>query len=117
MNNDHPTEPTSFLLQLNQLLEQNASDPDFGIEELCKLLYLSRSSLHRKVKTKSGKSTSIYVRDFRLTKAYQLLQTSNAPIKTIAFAVGFWDMAYFSKCFKDKFETTATEIKSGTIVY
>ena len=88
-----------------------------GIEDLCKCLYMSHGSLHRKIKIESGKSISIYVRDFRLTKAYQLLQTSNASIKAIAFTAGFWDVAYFAKCFKYKFGTTPTNISIQKIAY
>lgn len=102
----------TFLQQLNHHLEQNAHDPDFGIQDLCKCLFLSRSSLHRKITAATDKSISIYIRDFRLNKAYQLLKNNSYSIRIIALEVGFWDITYFNRCFKAKYHKTPTEIKN-----
>ncbi len=112
MNQVRSEQSTSFLQRLNQLLVQNAGDPDFGIQELCQSLFMSRSSLHRKITAESGTSIAIYVRDFRLNRAYQLLQYRNQTIRSIALESGFWDVAYFCKCFKIKFGVTPTEVKN-----
>jgi len=101
----------NFLDQLDTTLAAYAYDFEFGITDLCKVLKTSRTSLHRKVTTCSGKSTSIYIRDFRLAKALVLLQTTNQSIGTITYSVGFSDVAYFSRCFKEKYGKSPSEIR------
>jgi len=89
-----------FLQDLTEALEQLAFKPDFEVQQLCKTLGMSRSSLHRKIRASADRSTSIYIREFRLKKAQNLVLSTDMPIKKIAFLVGFTDLAYFSKCFK-----------------
>jgi len=101
----------NFLDQLNRTLTTYAYDFEFGINDLCKALKVSRTSLHRKVTTCSGKSISIYIRDFRLAKGLELLQTTIRPIGDITYSVGFSDVAYFSRCFKEKYGESPTEIR------
>ena len=101
----------NFLAQLDRALAAYAYDFEFGIKDLCKALNISRTSLHRKLTTCSGKSTSIYIRDFRLSKALELLQTTNLSIRDITYNVGFSDVAYFSRCFKEKYGESASEIR------
>ena len=89
-----------FLVELDRMLEELAFETEFNIPELCKILALSRTSLHRKITKHAGKSISIYIREFRLKKAYELLQEEGASVTEVAYAVGFSDLSYFSKSFK-----------------
>ena len=111
MNISNENKQPDFLQELNRILAQNANNADFSIDRLCKLMYKSRSSLHRKITNQTGKSISIYIRDFRLSKAYGLIQLKNGSIKDIALAVGFLDMPYFCKCFKEKYDSTPSEVR------
>jgi len=111
MNISNENKQLDFLQELNLILAQNANNADFNINQLCKLMFMSRSSLHRKITTQTGKSTAIYIRDFRLNKAYRLIQLKNGAIKDIALAVGFLDMPYFCKCFKEKYGCTPSEVR------
>ncbi|MEM6316289.1 MAG: AraC family transcriptional regulator [Bacteroidota bacterium] len=88
------------LAALDRVLENIAFDTEFSIPELCKMLALSRTSLHRKITQSAGQSISLYVREFRLRKAYELLQSGELSVSDVAYEVGFSDLAYFSKCFK-----------------
>jgi AraC-like DNA-binding protein len=49
------------------------------------------------------------MRNERLKNAAQLLQKGNGNISEIAYAVGFNDVSYFSKCFKEYFKCTPTD--------
>lgn len=89
-----------FLENLVEALEELASEMDFDVYQLCQIMGMSRSSLHRKIRASADRSTSIFIREFRLRKAQKLVLETEMPIKTIAFEVGFKDLAYFSKCFK-----------------
>jgi transcriptional regulator GlxA family with amidase domain len=45
----------------------------------------------------------------RLTKAMELIKTTDKSIAEIAFAVGFKDSGYFGKCFRKKYNQTPKE--------
>ena len=88
-----------FILTIRQTLEENLTDADFRVPELCKSLGMSRSNLHRKIKALTGSSTAIFVRRLRLQKALGLLQESDLNISEVAYEVGFSDPRYFSRTF------------------
>lgn len=100
-----------FIEALDELLTLNLDELDFGVAQVCQALYLSRTSLHRKVTECTGMSISIYIRTYRLNKALVLLQTTQQSISSIAYKVGFSDLAYFSRCFKDQFGRPPSEIR------
>ena len=96
----------AFLVKMNQLIEQNLVDEDFGINQLCKALAMSRSQIHRKVKALTGFSTAIYLRTLRLYKAKSLLRNTEMNISEIAYAVGFKDPNYFTHVYVEAFGET-----------
>ncbi len=89
-----------FLQRINQILEENLSDDQFKINDLCNKLSLSRMQVHRKVVTATGPSTSKYVRRYRLRVAAKLLRTSDVSITEIAYRVGFKELTYFTRLFR-----------------
>jgi len=96
---------------LHSIIEENLSDENFGILELCKTIGISRSQLHNKIKAKTGLSTSIYIRNIRLRKAKYLLRSTEMNISEIAYDVGFKDPSYFSRLFKGYFGKSPNEIR------
>ena len=100
-----------FKTQLDETLEIIAFDFDFTLQDLCRAMGISRTSLYRKIKECAGVSISIYIRTFRLNKALELLQTTNQSIGDIAYEVGFSNIAYFSRSFKAEFGESATAIR------
>lgn len=99
-----------FLAELDHVLENIALEKEFTITELCRALATSRTSLHRKVTQYTNKSISIYIREFRLQKAFGKLQNHSSTVSTVAYEVGFSDLAYFSKCFKAYYGITPSKI-------
>lgn len=92
-----------FLEQVRYILENNLSDENFGIAELCEFLNISRTQLHRKIKDLTGLSTSHYIRYLRLSVAKNLLAQTNLNISEVAFKVGFSSASYFSRAFKQEY--------------
>lgn len=92
-----------FIANLKKVIEQNIEDDSFGIQDLCKTICVSRSQLHNKIKTKTGLSTSIYIRQIRLEKSKVLLRQTELNISEVAYAVGFKSPSYFSKLFSEKY--------------
>ena len=91
------------------VVENNLSDPLFGVEQMAKELGMSRTNLNRKVKSITGFPPSELIRNIRLRRAAQLLMNQSDSIAQIGFTVGFEDHSYFSKSFKKQFGVTPSE--------
>lgn len=63
----------------------------------------SKSQLYRTMINLVGKSPNIFLRDYRLNKALELLEKQNCNVSEIAYQTGFSSPAYFSKCFHKKY--------------
>jgi signal transduction histidine kinase/DNA-binding response OmpR family regulator len=98
-----------FLKDLQEVIEKNLSDPDFNVEDLSKRLYMSRTTVYRKIQALSGETPTDFIRSYRLMRAAQLLKNNYGSVTDVAFEVGFSSRAYFTKCFKDKFQRLPSE--------
>lgn len=70
-----------------------------NIEQLADYCFISRSSLDKKIRKFTNKSTSNYVRDFKLEIAKKMLEAGLQSVKQIANETGFSSVAYFSSSF------------------
>ncbi|WP_281337199.1 hybrid sensor histidine kinase/response regulator transcription factor [Flavobacterium eburneipallidum] len=105
-NKDH-----KFMQQVIQFVNENISKSDFSVDELGKLMYMSRASFFNKLKSITGVSPVLFIRDMRLNAAAELIKNEDMLIKEICFEVGFNDLKYFGKCFKTKFNATPAEYR------
>ncbi|WP_373516580.1 response regulator [Pricia sp.] len=90
-----------FLEQLLELLEAHFSDPNFGVPQMQKALAMSKTQLHRKLKALTNEAPGELLRNFRLKRAAQLLAQKADSVTQIAYKVGFNNLSYFAKCFKE----------------
>ena len=88
-----------FIEKLNNILTDNLKNDQFGVRELASSIGLSRSQLHRKLQDLTGKSSSQYIREYRLQKAFEMLINDVATASEISFRVGFGSPTYFNNCF------------------
>jgi DNA-binding response OmpR family regulator len=89
-----------FLKQCHQAVEENMTNPDFTMENFASKVNLSRTQLHKKLKSLTGNSATAYVRTLRLKKAVLLLESGFGNITEIAYETGFSNPSYFTECFK-----------------
>ena len=90
-----------FLEDVLQLLEKKHSDPDFSVGQMQEVLGMSKTQLHRKIKVLTGETPGKLLRNFRLKRAAQLLKQQADNVTQIAYSVGFNNLSYFAKCFKE----------------
>lgn len=100
-----------FMFQVIEFVKENMSNSDFSVDELGKLMYMSRASFFNKLKSITGASPVVFIRDMRLSEAARLLKDDDLLIKEICFEVGFNDLKYFGKCFRAKYEHTPAEYR------
>ncbi len=111
-------EPTGTTLQsadavllerIKSIIEEHMGDSGFGVEELAAQVGLSARQLHRKCRACAELSTSGLIRMIRLKRASQLLGSKAASVAETAYQVGFSDVAYFSKLFRQAFGCPPSE--------
>ncbi len=100
-----------FLFKLMKLVEENISNSDFSNDDLANLMFMSRSTFYRKLKTVTGMSGNEFIRTSRLNYASKLLQSGNYSITEAAYEAGFNDIKYFRKRFQDQFGVSPSEYK------
>ncbi|MDN3659487.1 ATP-binding protein [Ferruginibacter paludis] len=99
-----------FLTNVMQAIEKNMEEDNFGVEELAGAVNMSRSQLHRKLIALTNQAPGEVIRNTRLLRAKELLQKKYATPSEVAFKVGFSSHTYFSKCFKEEFGVSPSEI-------
>ncbi len=60
-----------FLRDLNQAIQSNLSDEQFGVDKLAQIMSTSRVQLYRPLHKLTGKNVSHYIREYRLKKAFE----------------------------------------------
>ena len=100
-----------FILKLRQLLEDNLSESDFNVKKLSEDLNISTTHLYRKLKALTGLSPVEFIRTFKLQKACELLSGTNHSIKEIGYGLGFNNLSYFVKCFREQFGVTPSAFR------
>ena len=94
-----------------KLIDEHLNDEDFNVDVMADAMFMSKSSLYRKIKSLTGLSPVEFIRNIRLKRAYQMLQEEDVTITDVAYACGFSTPRYFSTCFKTEFGITPTEFK------
>lgn len=81
------------------------------IEEMARVLGMSASRLQHLFKKETGTSITKYIKEMRLQKARQLLETTHLSIKEIRGKVGIENEPHFLHDFKRRFGRTPTEYR------
>ena len=98
-----------FVRKAAQIVEANLASPDLTAQNLAKQMGMGRSNLYKKLMAATGKSTTQFIRYLRLRHAQKLLLEGDYNISETAYQVGFGDLKYFRKCFKQEFGLTPSE--------
>ena len=94
-------QPTSMLVkQASAFIQQNYSR-SFSLEELSNEIGVSKSYLSRIFKTDTGISLWDYLNRYRIQKAKELLLLTDKNITAIAGEVGYEDVGYFGRVFRE----------------
>lgn len=108
-------EEKKFLNDLTALIEQNLSDPAFGVEKLSREMGISRVQLYRKVQAVLDMNVMDYLTEIRLKRAKYLLRETTKPMAEIATETGFNSAAYFTTFFKQHTQKTPSEYRKSPV--
>jgi len=98
-----------LLLSAIQIIDLNLTDENFSVEDLASKLHLSRTHLHRKLKSLTNQSATEFIRYNRLKHAVKLMKEGQLSLSEIGYAVGFKSPNYFTTSFKKQFGKAPTE--------
>ena len=103
-----------FIQRLINLIEKHIDNPDLDVELLASEIGLSRSQLHRKITSLTNQSTTGFIKVIRVKRAAQLLAQKAGNVSEIMYMVGFNNLSYFAKSFKEVYQITPSEYSQTT---
>lgn len=106
------TKDEELMKDVINCITSNLDRNDFTVDELGKMLGISRSTFYNKIKSLTGLSPVEFIRDFRLKNAADLIGKNSFLIKEVCYMSGFSDTKYFGKCFKAKYGVTPMEYRT-----
>jgi AraC-like DNA-binding protein len=101
-----------FIVRFKDVVEARLADSELSVDDLAAAMNLSRVQLYRKVKAISGSSPIELLRTARLNRGYQLLLQTNKTISEIAYEIGFTAPSYFTRCFKNEFGISPSDLQT-----
>ena len=101
-----------FIQKVIQVVEYKLQDQDFKIEDLADTMKMGRTVFYRKVKSILGVTPIDLVKDMRVKRAIQLLDSGKYNISQVAYMSGFSSPQYFSRVFKELKNCTPSEYKT-----
>jgi AraC-like DNA-binding protein/tetratricopeptide (TPR) repeat protein len=100
-----------YLALFRQIIEDNLDNASFSVADLARKAGLSRSMLHRKLISLTGKSATDLITEIRLKKAFELLEKNAGTVSEIAYMVGYSSPSYFNKVFKKTYKVSPGEVR------
>ena len=99
--------------RLSSVMEAILDHPEqsYTVEALAELAVMSRATFVRHFEKCFARTPMDYLRDVRLRRAAQLLQTSALPVDGVAGKVGYASRSHFSRAFNDQFGMSPAEFR------
>ncbi len=104
-----PSMDELFLEKALGIVEHNTADSSFDVEAFAEAMSMTSVQLRRKLKALTGQTVTVFVRNYRLEKAAELLRSRAGTVSDIAYRVGFESLPYFSKVFQERFGKAPSE--------
>lgn len=103
---------TAFLKRIMDFMEDNMSNSELTVEMLVSEAGMGRTVFFNKLKGLLGMSPIEFIKETRIKRAAELLESGKYNVSEVSFQIGMNDARYFSKCFKHKYGMTPSEFKN-----
>jgi AraC-like DNA-binding protein len=105
------TEPEKVMLL--RFMATRYADPDLSLEKTIAALGINRTKINEILKKELGLTFTACLNKLRLTEAARLLsENENANVAEIAYTVGYNNVTYFNRLFKQEYGSTPKAFKS-----
>lgn len=88
-----------------ELMKLHYAEAEYGLDAFVRDMGYSKTLVNQKMQSLAGMPIGQFMKNFRLDMGRQLLEQGkgDANVSEVAYAVGFNDPKYFTKCFKQRF--------------
>ena len=100
----------TFLQTLTQVINENISNSEFTVNDLCSAVALSRTLLYEKTRKLLGMAPNDLIREIRMKQAKAWLEEGHYSVTTVAIQCGYPDVRYFSTVFKKYYGISPSKI-------
>lgn len=101
-----------FYNRFLEIFKAEMGHSDLNVDKIASMLGLERTQFYRKIKALTNYAPVELIRRLRLQHGRVLLTTTNKTISEIAYETGFSTPAYFTKCYRDAYGETPSEVRS-----
>lgn len=101
-----------FYHRFLDIFNAEMGNSDISVEEIASRMGLERSQFYRKIKALTNYAPVELIRRLRLKHARSLLTTTSKNISEIAYETGFSTPAYFTKCYRDAYGETPSDVRA-----
>lgn len=96
-----------------RFIAENYTDTELDLERVVSGTGTNRNKVNEVLKTELGMTFTSYLNKLRLTEAARLLaEKDSAAIAEIAYSVGYSNVSYFNKLFKEEYGCTPKSFRS-----
>lgn len=101
-----------FMRTAMELMKAHYMDSEYGVDAFVKDMGYSKTLVNSKLHAIAGMAIGQFMKEFRLNqaRAYISVAEQTVTVADVAYAVGFNDPKYFTKCFKELFGVLPSEI-------
>lgn len=94
-----------FIARALELMKTNYADSEYVLDSFVRDMGYSKTMVNKKMQALTGQPIGQFMKSYRLNVAHKMIQESTGDfnVSEIAYAVGFNDPKYFTKCFKEFF--------------
>ncbi len=102
---------SDFYNRFIDILKPELGNSDLNVDMLASRMGLGRSQFYRKIKALTNYSPVELLRHLRLKAARDMLTTTERSVSEIAYEVGFSSPAYFTRCYREAFGETPSDLR------
>ncbi len=103
------SQETVFIKKLHLLLDEQMDNSKLNIDNIASQLNMSVSTFNRWHKKIIKSSPNQYLKEYRLSRAKEMIQLNYGNVSEIAFKTGFSSLSYFSTVYTDFFGVNPSE--------
>lgn len=107
------TQENDFYSRFISIIKADFGDSSLNTDSLAQKMAIGSAQLTRKIKSLTNYTPVEILRNYRLEQARNLVMNSDKSINEITYAVGFSSAPYLTKCFREHFGLTPSDLRAN----